>query len=578
MSLTAAMLIGRSALTASQLGIQVAGNNIANVSTPGYSRQVASFLPVGDGGTTAGTQSGRGVSVRDVRRQIDAALQNRLWNGTADESASAQQYQTLSSIESTLGELTDNDFSTRLQGFFNIWSERANLSKSSSVVVQQAGQITDYLRKIQKDLGTIQSQIDSQLKSGVERADQLLSTIANLNVRISTSEGGQGLANSLRDQRDQVISELSKLVDVTSVDQPDGSTNILIGSTPVVLAGQSRGMRFDMTEVNGKLEVGVKAKDNSEFLDIQSGQIGALLSDRRQSVGQTSAALDSIASQLIFEVNKLHSTGTNKDGLTAASGTLSFATADRTRSLNDVYNTATSNLPFQAKSGGFYVTVKQTGTNATQTVRINVDLDGVDNTGAAGFSNDTSAEDIRAALGAIPGLSATFDAEGKLKVSAQSGFSFSFSEDSSGALALLGVNSFFTGTNASNIAVRSDLVSDPNNLQVGRVVDGTFVENGTALELSKLQNQALTALNGRTIGSTWADTVQGIGVATAAAKTTSAAATSVRASLDAQRGSISGVSIDEESLNLLNFQRQYQAGARLIDISNQLLTSLMQIV
>ncbi|MBX3388935.1 MAG: flagellar hook-associated protein FlgK [Phycisphaeraceae bacterium] len=578
MSLTAAMLIGRSALTASQLGIQVAGNNIANVSTPGYSRQVASFLPVGDGGTTAGTQSGRGVSVRDVRRQIDAALQNRLWNGAADESASAQQYQTLSAIEATLGELTNNDFSSRLQGFFNIWSERANLSKSSSVVVQQAGQITDYLRKIQKDLGTIQSQIDSQLKSGVERADQLLSTIANLNVRISTSEGGQGLANSLRDQRDQVISELSKLVDITSVDQPDGSTNILIGSTPVVLAGQSRGMRFDMTEVNGNLEVSVKAKDNSEFLDMQSGQLGALLSDRRQSVGQTSAALNSIASQLIFEVNKLHSTGTNKDGLTAAAGTLSFATADRTRSLNDVYNTATSNLPFQAKSGGFYVTVKQAGTSATQTVRVNVDLDGVDNTGAPGFSNDTSAEDIRAALGAIPGLTASFDAEGKLQVGAQSGFSFSFSDDSSGALALLGVNSFFTGTNASNIAVRSDLVSDPNKLQVGRIVDGSFVENGTALELSKLQNQALAALNGRTIGATWADTVQGIGVATAAAKTTSAAATSVRASLDAQRASISGVSIDEESLNLLNFQRQYQAGARLIDISNQLLTSLMQIV
>lgn len=578
MSLTAAMLIGRSALTASQLGIQVAGNNIANVGTPGYSRQVASFLPVGDGGTSAGSQSGRGVSVRDVRRQIDAALQNRMWNGAADEAASAQQHQTLGSLEATLGELTDNDFSARLQGFFNIWSERANLSKSSSVVVQQAGQITDYLRKMQKDLGGIQSQIDAQLASGVERADQLLATIANLNVRISNSEGGQGLANSLRDQRDQVIGELSRLVDVTAVEQNDGAMNILIGSTPVVLAGHSRGVRFDRTEINGALQVSVKAKDNSEFLDIQSGQVGALLSGRGTTVEQTGAALNEIASRLIFEVNKLHSTGTNKDGLAAATGSLSFASADRARALNDVYNTATSSLPFQAKSGGFYITVKQAGTNTAQTVRINVDLDGIDNTGAAGFSNDTSAEEIRAALGAIPGISASFDAEGKLQVSAQNGFSFSFSDDSSGALALLGVNSFFTGTDATNIAVRSDLVTDPNKLQVGRMVNGTFIENGTALELSKLQNQTLSELNGRTIGSMWADTVQGVGVAASAAKTASAAATSVRESLDAQRASLSGVSIDEESLNLLNFQRQYQAGARLIDISNQLLTSLMQIV
>jgi len=578
MSLTAAMLIGRSALTASQLGIQVSGNNIANVGTPGYSRQVASFLPSGDGGTLAGNQSGRGVSVRDVRRQIDAALQNRMWNGAADEAASAQQHSTLSSLEATLGELTDNDFSSRLQGFFNIWSERANLSKSSSVVVQQAGQITDYLRKMQKDLGGIQSQIDAQLASGVERADQLLTTIADLNVRISNSEGGQGLANSLRDQRDQVIAELSRLVDVTAVDQNNGSMNILIGSTPVVLAGHSRGIRFDMTEINGSLQVSVKAKDNSEFLDIQSGQVGALLSGRSTTVEQTGAALNTIASRLIFEVNKLHSTGTNKDGLTAASGSLSFAAADRGRSLNSVYNDATSDLPFEAKSGGFYVTVKQTGTNATQTVRIDVDLDGIDNSGNPGFANDTSAESIRAALGAIPGLTATFDAEGKLQVNAQSGFSFSFSDDSSGALALLGVNSFFTGKNASDIAVRSDLASDPNKLQVGRMVNGTFVENGTALELSKLQNQTLSELNGRTIGAMWADTVQGVGVATAAAKTASSAATSIRESLDAQRASISGVSIDEESLNLLNFQRQYQAGARLIDISNQLLTSLMQII
>ncbi|MFO0860488.1 MAG: flagellar hook-associated protein FlgK [Phycisphaerales bacterium] len=578
MSLTSAMLIGRSALTASQVGIQVAGNNIANVGTAGYSRQVAYFDPVGDGGTTAGTMSGRGVNVRDVRRQIDAALQNRLWNGNADEAASAQQFQTLSTLESTLGELTDNDFSKRLQGFFSVWSERANLSKSSSVVVQQAGQITDYLRKMQKDLFSLQTQIDSQLRSGVDRADQLLTTIADLNGKIATSEGGVGRANALRDQRDQVLTELSKLVEVTAVEQPDGSMNVLIGSTPVVLAANARGMKFDMVQNGSKLEVSVKAKDNSEFLDIQSGQLGALLSDRKASIEQTSDALNSIASQLIFEVNKIHSTGTNKDGLTNAVGTLSFATADRTRSLNDTYNTATSNLPFKATSGGFYVTVKQAATGSTQTVRVNVDLDGVDNTGAPGFANDTSAESIRSAIAAIPGLSASFDAEGKLKVSAQSGFSFSFSDDSSGALALLGVNSFFTGTNATDIAVRSELQADPNQLQVGRMVNGSFVENGTALELSKLQNQAMASLNGRSIGQTWADTVQGVGVATSSAKTAASAASSVRESLDAQRSAISGVSIDEESLNLLNYQRQYQAGARLIDISNQLLTSLMQIV
>jgi flagellar hook-associated protein 1 FlgK len=578
MSLTAAMLIGRSALTASQLGIQVSGNNIANVGTAGYNRQVAYLEPVGGSTTDMSSRSGRGVNVRDVRRQIDAALQNRLYNGVADEAASGQQLQTLSSLESTLGELSGNDFTTQLQSFFSVWSERANLSKSSSVVVQQATKIAEFLRRTRNDISALRNQIDAQLASGAERANELLGSISKLNLQIANSEAGQGIANSLRDQRDQAISELSKLVDLTVVDQPNGAVNILIGSTPVVLAGQSRGITLELTDNNGTLEASLKTTDNGETLPAQSGTLGALLSDRKASVEQTAAALDNVASQLIFQVNKLHSTGTNKDGLTSALASLAVATSDRTLSLTDPTNNATNKLPFKVTSGGFYVTVKQNSTGATQTVRVNVDVDGVNNLGLPGYTNDTTPEDIRAALAAVPGLSAVFDAEGKLKVDAQTGFSFTFSDDTSGALAVLGVNGFFTGSSASDINLRADIQADPSKLQVGRMVDGKFVENATALEMSKLQSKTLSDLQNRSIVGAWTDTVQGVGVATAAAKTAAGAAGAVRESLDAQRSSISGVSLDEESLNLLNYQRQYQAGARLIDVSNQLLQTLMQLV
>jgi flagellar hook-associated protein 1 FlgK len=110
------------------------------------------------------------------------------------------------------------------------------------------------------------------------------------------------------------------------------------------------------------------------------------------------------------------------------------------------------------------------------------------------------------------------------------------------------------------------------------MVDGKFVENATALELAKLQSKTLNDLQNRSILGAWTDTVQGVGVATSAAKTAAGAASAVRESLDAQRSAVSGVSLDEESLNLLNYQRQYQAGARLIDVSNQLLQTLMQLV
>jgi flagellar hook-associated protein 1 len=578
MSLTAAMLIGRSALTASQLGIQVSGNNIANVGTPGYNRQVAYLEPVGGATYDVSSRSGRGVNVRDVRRQIDEALQNRLLNGVADESAASQQLQTLSSLESTLGELSGNDFTTQLQSFFSVWSERANLSKSSSVVVQQATKIAEFLRRTRNDIAALRNQIDKQLASGANQANELLGSISKLNLQIANSEAGQGVANSLRDQRDQAVNELSKLVDLTVIDQPNGTVNILIGSTPVILAGETRGLKLELVDNNGTLEASLKTTDNGETLPVQSGTLGALLSDRKASVDQAAAALDNVASQLIFQVNKLHSTGTNKDGLTAAIGSLAFATADRTLSLTDPTSNATNKLPFKATSGGFYVTVKENSTGTTQTVRINVDLDGVNNLGLPGYTDDTTPENIRAALASIPGLSATFDAEGKMQVNAQTGFSFSFSDDTSGALAVMGVNGFFTGSSASDINVRADLQADPSKLQVGRMVDGKFVENATALELAKLQSKTLNDLQNRSILGAWTDTVQGVGVATSAAKTAAGAASAVRESLDAQRSAVSGVSLDEESLNLLNYQRQYQAGARLIDVSNQLLQTLMQLV
>ncbi len=98
--------------------------------------------------------------------------------------------------------------------------------------------------------------------------------------------------------------------------------------------------------------------------------------------------------------------------------------------------------------------------------------------------------EVRAALDAVGGISATWSPEGKLRVTADAGFEFSFEDDTSGVLAVMGVNSYFAGSTAGDIAVRQDLVSDPTKLMVGRVVNGTFVENGNALEFVKLQDTA----------------------------------------------------------------------------------------
>src|SRR5690606_39048112 len=103
MSLTAAILAGRTGLTASQVGIQVAGHNMANVSTPGYARQIAHLRSL-PGARSDLFQIGRGVGVLDVRRQVDTALQARLRAAYSDEAASGERANVLAQLENVLNE------------------------------------------------------------------------------------------------------------------------------------------------------------------------------------------------------------------------------------------------------------------------------------------------------------------------------------------------------------------------------------------------------------------------------------------------------------------------------------------
>lgn len=580
MSLTSAMQIGRSALNASQLAIQVAGNNLANAATPGYSRQTGDFVPVAGDRSTPGGTIGQGVAVRSIRRQIDEALQARLMGSNSDRAAAQTQHNILSQVEAALGELGDHDLSGELSAFFRSWSERANQTRSSAAVVQQGDKLAQFIRRLRGDLQNQQTQIDDQLGAAVGRANELLSQIADLNQSISAAEGGGRPANPLRDARDTALTQLAEMMDITVIDRGLGGVDVLVGSAPILQGSRLRELelrrRTDGRETS--LSVSVRATASQEGIDLSpsGGQIAALLGGRQTAIRGTIATLDTLASRLIFEVNSLHSTASNAAGLTGTTGTLSIAAADRTRSLADSANASLSPLPFAASHGGFLVRVRHSATGAMEETRIAIDLDGI--SAAAGGADDTTAESLRAALNAVPGLSATFTPEGKLRIDARSGFDFSFGEDSSGVLAVLGLNSYFTGTGASDIAVRSDLLAQPQHLSVGRYEGGRFVENGAALVLAGLQDQSLAALGGRTISGLWRDGVQAVGGAVSAARTNAEAKLMVHESLEAQRSAVSGVNVDEESISLLDFQRQYQAAARVISTADQMFQTLLTIV
>jgi flagellar hook-associated protein 1 len=385
MSLTAAMNIGRTGLVASQLGIQVASNNIANVSTPGYTRQVGILSPIRGNTVGSNVSIGNGVLMRDIRRQVDDALQQRLWHAGSDEAAARAYSGILSQIESALGELGDNDLSSEFSAFFRAWSERANQTQANSTVVQSGQRLADFMSRLRTDMLNQKRSMDGQLSTQVERANSLITTVADLNRAISSSEGSGGTASALRDQRGQALTELSQLMDIAIVDQGSQGLDVLVGSMPIILGGQGRTIEVQQVTQGGTTQARVRLTNNQQELTISSGEIGAALAGRDSAINDVITTLDRTAAQLAFEVNRLHSTGTNDKGMSDTIGTLSFTLADRARSLTDPNNQATAILPYSAKHGGFTVTVHNEGTGATRTVRIPVDLDGINAAGQPGF-------------------------------------------------------------------------------------------------------------------------------------------------------------------------------------------------
>lgn len=579
MGLTNAIQIGRSALSASQLAIQVAGNNLANAATPGYARRSITLTPLR--GQRIGLQGfiGTGVGVGAITRQINDALQQRLFASISDESAARESLNVGSLLESRLAELTDGDLSSQLNAFFNTWSERANLVDSSPVVVQQGAQLAGFIRQLDADLRTLEHQIDAQLGSTIARSNEIIKQLATLNKDIVTSEIGTASNNALRDRRDLLVSKLSELMEVSTIEQPNGAINVLVGSTPLVLGATPRLLALKRDSTGTGTEVSIVAGENERSVNITSGSIGALLSSRDGDLGTTRQDLETIARSLIDQINRLHATGRNEGGQTTATSTRAAAMADRSLAINAVDNKSFTDLPFEIVNGAIVVLIDHPATGTSSETRIEIDLDGLTNANESGTDDDTTLADVVAALDAIDGLSASFAPDGTISINADAGFSFSFADDTSGLLAAIGINAYFTGTGSNDIDINGALLDSPSGVLVGGLdQDGLFIANATALGIAGLQDQPQPDLGGLSFRARWQATTQRNAVRVGTAQSQAESTRIVREALEAQRAAISGVSIDEESIDLLTFQRQYQGAARLIAVADELLQTLLSIV
>ena len=565
MSINGALQIGQSAILASQAAIQVAGNNMANAATPGYNRQVARLSPsrpeyIGRAGFI-----GTGVQLSRIVRTVDTALQNRTRSAVSEENAAGIDQRFLNAIESIRNELTDQDLSSRLSAFFNSFSELSNNPNDEAVrtvVIQQGSGLTTAMRELRNEHVNVRTEIDRALGATIRTADGLLDQIASVNRQVVESEqGGSGQANALRDRRDELVNEVAKYIPISTVEQPNGALDVFVGSIPVVLAGESRGITL-RTDSNGdSTTLSLRVKADGSTLNPDGGQVGALFRQRGDNVDPAIEDLDTLARELAFQVNRIHSQAQGTKGWQSVTG------------LNGVLDTTTNlaadatGIPFDIRNGSFELHVTNQATGLRTTVVIAVD------------PNTTSMDQLAAQISAaMPGGTgnASVTADRTLKLTANSGYELTFSNDSSGVLAALGVNSFFGGSDASDLVINDAIAGDPRLLASGQ--GHVLGSNAAALDIARLEDTTVDSLGGRSLRGFWQSATTSLAVRTESANTKADSSRLVRESLDAQVQATSGVSLDEESINMLSYQRQFQAAARFIATVDETLQTLLSIV
>jgi flagellar hook-associated protein 1 len=230
-------------------------------------------------------------------------------------------------------------------------------------------------------------------------------------------------------------------------------------------------------------------------------------------------------------------------------------------------NSTGAGLAFPPQNGSFVVHVTNAATGLSSSTLVQVNL--------TGSGSDTTLNSLATSLNAISGVQASISGGYLTIATTAPNTQITFSQDTSNTLAGLGINTFFSGEDASSIAVNSQLAANPSLLAAAQ--DGNSDDNSNALAIASADTVNQTLLGGTTTQSTYTNMINGISSTAAAAQSNSTATQDIVNTLQSQRDATSGVSLDEEAINLIQEQQAYQGAARLISTIDQLFTTLMNI-
>ena len=531
--------IGLSGLNAAQNALNTTSNNISNVYTPGYNRELTLLSEARPGG---------GVKVADVQRQFNMYVAEQL-NAANSRTGALDIYQNqISQIDNLLAD-TDSGISVMLQNFFSSLEDL--VSAPSDPAARQgflgaANTLAAQFRSFDRYLEDMDNTIGSQIKDEVGQINNMTRQLAQLNEEVVLAQARTGSApNSLLNQRDKLVADLSQVLDVKLSVTQSSSYNLTIGNGQPLVAG-TRSFNLEVvTSAADPSRVTVAYRDSANNLvqlresSIQGGSLGGLLAFRSEALDETRGQLGRLAATIALAFNEQHAQGTDLNG---DPGEDIFAIGQPRAYANDK-NTGSAS-------------VSVTYDDATQLTGGDYTLR-VTNAAAGEFSVQRTGGQAVAAT--LIGNQLTF---GGVTVTVDD------------PLVLQDGDRFEVQTTRWAAKGMQVAISDVSEIAAG--LGPASGDNENALAMQALQESELVGGNA-TFSQAFAAIVGEVGNRTNITQLNREAQQSLSDQLRAVQQSESGVNLDEEAANLIRYQQYYQANARVINTASTVLDTLLNL-
>jgi len=653
--------IGLSGLSTAQKCLDVIGNNIANAATEGYHKQRVLLNPAYSS-QIGSLVLGGGVEVTDISRLIDTLLEQEILRQNSTLEQASQELSTLRTVESSLGEFSaGNSLNTTMDNFFNALQDLSvhpGETVWQSQVVSAAEALAGQFRTMGEFLTGLESQITLEAENTVKQINTLTGQIGDLNNKIQTMEIGGGKANNLRDQRDQYITELSKLIDIQTVSREYGVVDVTAGGLPLVIGTTVIELEAGL-DGNGDLGIAIAGKYNYSP-NIEGGRLGGLLSLENELVGEIREDIDNLAGAVIQKINQYHVQGVGSEGsFTELTGwsMMSENLADFEPPVNDgsiyirlIYtdpvtgeqtitrppqidvdastdtlatiadkidaidglsaSVVSSKLHIQADTNYKFdflpavlpeptvrnltflsqpdiaVSGVYTGTE-NQTLTCMVVGSGTVGNGTLQLEVRNGASELITTLNIGSGYAAgdNLNIGDGIKVSLSTGdlnngdnFGIDVfgDTDTSEVLSAVGINTFFSGSRASNMEVWSDITSTPGRIATALGADMT--DNANVLRMAGLRDESLVGLGNMTASEFYHQLVTNVGQDISIKQMRQDNSEVIVQNLTNQRDELSGVDVNDEAAKMLVIQQMFQAMAKYMTTVQSSLVTIMGII